>query len=499
MQPRDCGPSMLTADRIGAQVPRVWSAPDYVSSRGVEAVEFACAAGLILDDWQEFVLEHSCGIRDDGMWAAFEVGVDVTRQNGKGGILEARELIGAFEWGEKLVIHSAHEFPTSLEHFNRLLWLIEDTPDLDQQVKRVSRAHGEEGIELRNGNRIRFRTRTKGGGRGFSGDFIAFDEAMVLAEAFIGALLPTVSARSITGNPQVWYTGSAVDQTVHEHGHVFARVRDRGHMGDESLAFFEWSSEVLSEDGEPVPLAQVTREMLDDEQLWSDANPGLGIRISAEHVAKELRSMDARTFAVERLGIGDWPATGSDADAVISADAWAALADETSVVVDPVCFAFDVKLDRSFASIGLAGERADGRPHLEIVARREGTGWIVGLLAELRDKHEDATFVCDSRGPGASLLPELAELGVEVETADAHANAVACGLIFDLVEQKRLRHPGTPELAASVRGARKRPLGDAWAWSRKNSTVDISPLVAVTLALWGSSTLSSAEPWGEAW
>jgi hypothetical protein len=35
-----------------------------------------------------------------------------------------------------------------------------------------------------------------------------------------------------------------------------------------------------------------------------------------------------------------------------------------------------------------------------------------------------------------------------------------------------------------VRGARTRPLGDAgWAWSRKGSPVDITPLVAATLAL----------------
>jgi hypothetical protein len=53
------------------------------------------------------------------------------------------------------------------------------------------------------------------------------------------------------------------------------------------------------------------------------------------------------------------------------------------------------------------------------------------------------------------------------------------------VEQERLRHLGTPEMAAAVGGAAKRPLGDAWAWSRKNSTVDITPLVASTLALWG--------------
>jgi hypothetical protein len=47
----------------------------------------------------------------------------------------------------------------------------------------------------------------------------------------------------------------------------------------------------------------------------------------------------------------------------------------------------------------------------------------------------------------------------------------------------RYRAP-QPELSAALAGATKRSLGDAWAWSRRNSAVDISPLVAATLALW---------------
>jgi hypothetical protein len=74
----------------------------------------------------------------------------------------------------------------------------------------------------------------------------------------------------------------------------------------------------------------------------------------------------------------------------------------------------------------------------------------------------------------------------------------ACGLLYDAVAQGRLRHLGTPELAAALDGAVKRPLGDAWAWSRKSSSVDISPLVAATLALWGLENAKPVVPrvWG---
>ena len=260
----------------GHQRPRVLSLPPFSSSLGEEALELCGTFGLALDPWQAFVLDRSLRLNEYGKWAAFEIGVDVARQNGKGTILEGRELVGLFLIRERLIIHSAHQFDTSLEAFRRLLTLIESNPDAERRVKRVSRSHGEEGIELKGGQRIRFRTRTKGGGRGFSCDCLMLDEPMILPEATHGALLPTLSARP---NPQVWYTGSAVDQTIHEDGRVFARVRERGLKGDDpSLAYFEWS--VDSSNPDDVPAA-----ILASPDAIAQANPGLGIRITLEYVA----------------------------------------------------------------------------------------------------------------------------------------------------------------------------------------------------------------------
>lgn len=469
---------------VGVQAPRVSWVPDYVSSAGAEALELCAMAGLHLDPWQALVLTDALGERADGKWAAFEVGVNVARQNGKDGILEARELTGLFLLGEQLIIHSAHQFDTSLEHFRRLLELIESTPDLDKRVKRVSRSHGEEGIELRGGQRIRFRTRTKGGGRGFTGDLVLLNEAMDLAESSIGALIPTMAATSMTGNPQVWYTGSAVDQAIHEHGVAFARIRERGIAGgDPSLAYFEWSAEAVDEDGRELLPDKVPLELASDEEAWAQANPGLGIRISAEHVGNELRSMDARTFLVERLGIGDWPATSGGG--VIDVARWDALVDPKSAALDPVCFAFDVKPDRSSTSIAAAGSRPDGLAHVEVIDQRKGTEWLVPRMVELVARHRPRSVFCDNAGPAASKIVELERAGVPVVVVSAGEHARACGNLFDLVEQGGLRHLGTMEVREAVKGAQKRPLGDAWAWARAKSSVNISPLVAVTLALIG--------------
>jgi hypothetical protein len=67
-------------------------------------------------------------------------------------------------------------------------------------------------------------------------------------------------------------------------------------------------------------------------------------------------------------------------------------------------------------------------------------------------------------------------------------------MLYDAVAQRTLRHLGQPELSDAIAGGVKRPLGDLWAWSRKSSAVDISPLVAATLALWGASTVPDREP-----
>jgi hypothetical protein len=441
-------------------------------------------------------LTQALGERDDGRWSAFEVGIVVPRQNGKGSILEARELAGLFLFGEKLLIHSAHEQATSSEHFRRLLNLIEGVPEFDRRVLKAPKGKGAEAIELRGGQRIFFKTRTGGGGRGLTGDLVVLDEAMILRSPRPRRLVPTMAARSIHGNPQLWYAGSAVDQEKHEHGVVLARVR--GLTGASRVAYLEWSAG--SGDPEADDPADVPAEVMDDPSSWAQANPGMGIRISEEHISNERNgALGPREFAVERLGIGDWPATDGSGDQAINFEVWKTLADPDSQIVGRPCFAFDTKPDRSYSAIGVAGRRDDGLWHVEVVDHRPGTEWVAARVAELTRKHDAGRPVCDDKGPAGSLIQDLQDAGVTVQTVTAGEHAQGCGMIFDAIEQRGLRHLGTPEMASAVRGVAKRPLGDAWAWSRKTSAADISPLVACTLALWGASGRTSREPmvaWG---
>lgn len=433
------------------------------------------------------MLRQSLREDDAGKWSAFEVGLVVARQNGKGTVIEARELAGLFLFGEQLILHSAHEFKTAGDAFRRVLSLIQGSDDLSSRVLRVHRAAGNEGIELRNGSRLRFVARTGGSGRGFSADLAVLDEAYNLPEHAMAAILPTLSARP---NPQVWYTSSAVNAELHPHGLVLARVRRRGLAGnDPSLCYLEWSVDEGRFRDDPSVVA--------DPLAWAEANPGLGVRISEEHVSRERRTMGAKSFAVERLSIGDWPPEPSeDVEHVVDMERWAGLVDRTAQMRDPVAFALDVAPDRGAASIAVAGY-ADGGPHVEVVESRRGVAWLVDRMSELAGKWRPCAVLLDPAGPAGSLIPSLASAGVDVTPVTAREYAQACGAFVDLVMAERehpddpapvrLSHMADPRLTGSLEAATWRPLGDARVWDRRSTATDLTPLVTATLALFGLS------------
>lgn len=164
-------------------------------------------------------------------------------------------------------------------------------------------------------------------------------------------------------------------------------------------------------------------------------------------------------------------------------------------MLDPVCFGVDVSPDRAWAAVGVAGLRADGSRHVELVEYRRGTSWVVERVAELVAKWRPAAVVVDAGSPAGSLLADLQSARVDVVLTSTRDYAQACGGFFDAVDGGFVRHRGQAELDEAVLGAQRRPLGDAWAWARKASTsVDISPLVAVTLAHWATRSVQVSTP-----
>lgn len=449
---------------LGSQRPTYRHVPPRATTAGPEAVELAASASLFLDPWQRHVLEDALGERADRKWAASSVVLVVPRQNGKGSVLEAKALHSLFLSDSRLILWSAQDFKTAAEGFLRVKSLIDNTDDLRRRVDKVRTSHGEEGIELRNGKRLRFVARSRSSGRGFSPDDVIMDEAYALKPEALAALLPTMSARP---NPQVWYTSSAPLPD----SEVLRRLCLRGRAGEsDQMVYLEWCAEASMDVRSPEAAAR--------------ANPGLGIRLTLDFTRSEMETLSEEEYARERLGI--WRET--DAASVIPVDWWADLADPDSTIEGEPTFALEVNGARTVAAIAAAGVRPDGLPGIEVIEHRSGLGWVEARVAELVERWcPTKPVVIDERGAAATFIEPLRRAGVNVATPAAKDTAAAAGRFFDACtpQVKGLRYRPHPALDTAVHSATTRPLGDAWTWDRRRPSADITPLVAATLALWG--------------
>lgn len=485
----------------GRQEPRLLTVPDTaVGTAGQEAINLAASAGLELDPWQQFVLRQGMAENAAGGWAAFECCVNVPRQNGKGGVIEARELWGLFIGKEELILHSAHEFKTAKKAFRRMERLIRSTPDLHKRVKRYWQTTGEESVELHSGQVLQYIARSGSSGRGFTGDCNVMDEDMVLGDAAIDALMPTMAAIE---DPQIWYFGSAGTGAPSVQ---LARLRRRAlaaiesGVPDASLAYMEWSVDPHADECQPGCTAH---DDLASDEAALKSNPGIGYRLSLPKIRNERASMSPAGYARERLGVGDYPADAEDTWQVIGEVPWRALTDADAAPEDPVAFAIDATPERTHAAICAAGACGQALA-VEVIDHRPGLGWVVNRARELHRNWAPCAWVIDAGGPAGSLIPELEKSyvdddgkqrpGLTIVQPRVREVAQAAGQFYDHVEAQTLTHRDPAPLAAALAGAQKRPLGDAWAWARRGVSVDISPLVAATNAAWGHATHASDRP-----
>lgn len=472
--------------RLGVQQPRLRSVPPYTTTLGPEAVDLAAAAGLVLDPWQADVVCDILATNEAGLWSAFETCTIAQRQQGKGGIIEAIELGGLFLFGERLILHSAHEYKTAQEAFLRIKALIEGCGDLSRFVKAIREANGEQQVILTTGARLRFVARSKGSGRGFSGQRNILDEAYALTRTQLAALLPTMSAQP---NPQLNQFSTVPDPDamppeeeavlpmLHLRAVEAARTGDAGR-----LAYHDWSMRAGEDPA--------------DVDVWYACNPALGIRISEDYVRAELAALGPAKFSIERLGL--WP-DAAEAWQVITKTQWIAQATADEVDHDPVVLALDVTPDRRHSCLAVAGGRPDGDVGVGVVEHAGGTDWVVARTVVAVGDFKPCRLVVNAAGAAASVIPEITKAlaethpDCEVVLPNARDEAAAYGMVHDALtrpegaEPWRLWHRDDPRLTAAVAAARTRKVGNegtTWEWTE----VDASPLKAVTHAVWGFVT-----------
>lgn len=474
--------------------------PPRVGSYGDEAADLAERAGRVLDEEQRLAVDAMLSYGPGGRWVAMETVIVEARQNGKtGGVLLPVTLFDLFLLPPDRIVWTAHLFRTSRDAFDDFCTCIETAPELSRRVKRISYGNGEEFIELHSGAKLEFLARSKGGGRGLGGKRVVMDEALFLMAAAMGALMPVLSARP---DPQINY-GSSAALATSDHLH---RLKDRGRAGnDPYLIWIEfcapggWVDPPCESGARCAHTPGTPGCALDDEQMWVPANHTLGKRITIDYVRAERRALPAIEFGRERLGWHEIPVVGS---AAIDIAQWADLLDAKSKREGDIALAVDIAPQRDYAVTALYGLRAaDGLGHWQIVDYRPGTEWLVDRIVELRDGLKPIAIAM-GRATAASLEVELEKHGIhrpekpdepargDLAVLTAAEMTASTGQALDVVRQGGVKHIGQQPLDAAVAGAKTREIGDTVAWSRKDASADISPLVAVSEARWAYYALA---------
>jgi phage terminase large subunit-like protein len=429
--------------------------------------------GTPLMPWQRHVLDVALEHDDDGRLVYRQVVLTVPRQAGKTTALLSLLAWRATKWPDQRLIYTAQSRNDAYLQFTD-----NHVPTLERstlgRMFTVRRSNGSESIRWANGSTHTIAATHETAVHGRQLDLGVLDEAFHLVDNRMEqAFKPAMVTRH---HPQLWIVSTAgtADSTY---------LRQKVDRGREDVArgltssacFFEWSA---ADDLDPANPA-----------TWVSCHPALGHTIDLDVIRGDFESMELAEF--ERAYLNRW--THGVTSSPIPVSTWNRREDADAAPGDDVCFAVDFAPDREHASIAAAGTVGDGRHVIELVDRRAGTDWVVGRIIQLWDRWSPRAVVIDQVGPAATVIPELEAAGINVVTTSSRDMAQACGRLFDAVLNDKVRHRGQPELTAAVSGAAKRRLGDAWAFSRSSSAVDISPLVAATLALWGVTTVERAD------
>jgi hypothetical protein len=542
--------------QTGSSAPTALWVPDHSGTSGPEVAELVRSTGVMEPmPWQELAWDCSLGERissDDGRrrWAAFQVGLMLVRQAGKGGVLEGRALGGLHLFGERRVVWSATRLKPVSDALERMELYYASSDELGKQVKRILKSHVDMVIELYGtgpnrltGTRqIAFMTRTKHTARGLAGDCVFLDEAYGLDRQMVGALVPILDSKP---DPQLWLASTPpLDDILTEYRldpetanglplYDLRRAALRDH--DQDVAWMEWSP--------PFTLDQVHAEeeqrrkasrpgIRADVDLILACNPSAGRLQRVQTLLRSGKGMSPVQYAREKLGAWrELPEDLAERLPLPEEQMLACLHDRDTVdPPDLVVIAAEASPHRASAAIvsyGLVGDGSEAGV-VEVIDHRPGASWVPSRLAELLE-HRPLVVVVSSRGP---LAPEIDNIAVALERRRAELkmmrpvgadpgdvvrgdlvvttlaqDAVATAQLIDAVRRTavatgvqvpevdaeslsgdELWHLGDPLLLQQADVARLRDVGDgAQTWGRRSSRGDITTVFGASLARWGWS------------
>jgi hypothetical protein len=480
-------------ERYGLTCPPRWGTPRHPDrpSLGPKLWKVMTRLGAPPMPWQKYVSDVALEIDPEtGRFAHREVGLSVSRQQGKTELCLGAQVHRALAWPRQNIVYAAQTRGMARQRWEDEFWEKISGSDL-ARLARIRKSNGNEAILWgRTRSRMGITANTEKAGHGPPLDLGFIDEAFAheddrLEQAFSPAMLTRAMA-------QLWWasaggtTKSVWLNKKRERGRalieaLFAALADDPLVLRPRVAYFEWYAPEDMDRSDPA--------------TWRATLPALGHTVTEEIIAAELEKMDPAEFDRAYLNRTRKPTPPTDPN--VPKGKWPGLVDKASrPEASSVALALDVSQDRQRSAISAASLRPDGTVHVEVVAYRPGTDWVVPAMVKLHALWKPVAVAVASGSPAASLLDDLIAAGIDVpedkdnpmrgDLAVMRTGDIteACGQLADAMNQGTVRHIDQVPLTAAVNGARTRRQGDAWTLDRTNSLTEISPLCAVTFARW---------------
>lgn len=438
------------------------------TTRGFDCIEFAQdVLGISLLPWQEWLLKHMLELRPDGSYRFRTVIVEVARQNGKTTLAVVFCLWRMYVDGSSLVLGTAQNLETSEDTWGDAVQFATSVPELAAEVDVVNRQTGKKVLQLVSGARWKVATASRKGGRGKPADTVLLDELREHSDwESWAAIANTTMAQDnaiVLGISNAGDSASVVLKAKRDSG--IAAVDDP----DTLHAYYGWTPP--------------QDDPIDSEETWCKANPAYGYTISREAM---LAAMDAPEAKFRTENLCQWVQKINPS--FIDLDEWSGLADPGATIgaESDLCVGVDVSARRDYATVAVAGFDPEGAPVVEVVARRAGMLWVEGWVSRLVAQQPVRHVMIQARGcPGSELVEVFEAAGLPVRRVQGSMLGAATGQFADRVRDGLMSHRGQPVLDVAVSGGLVKKMGDAFAWDRSSSAVDISPVVACSWALYG--------------
>ncbi|MCY0926897.1 terminase [Streptomyces sp. H27-H1] len=464
--------------------------PDFPTLGG-KAARVMSRLGFEPMPWQRYVLDVGLEIDPEtGVFAHREVGLSVPRQQGKTQQMLAVMVHRIMAWERQNVTYAAQNRTMAKKRWEDEFLATLDASSLFGRYRPRKTTGNEAIIWGSTRSLLGITSNTEKAGHGPPLDLGIIDEAFAaeddrLEQAFSPAMLTKPMA-------QLWWASAGgTERSVwlnKKRAAGRALVEEMWETGRRpSVAYFEW----FAPDDMP----------RDDPATWAATLPALGHTVTEAVIRSELDKLDPGEF--DRAYLNRTRRAAPPSDPNVPKAAWPGLADAESRPGAELALAIEVSQDRATSTIAMAGLRADGRVHLEVVDRRAGTAWVVPAVVRLLQLHDPVAVAISATGsPSSSLIDDLVAAGVRAPEGDEKEHpppghlvvmrtgdmVEASGQMADAMTQGTVRHIDQAPLTAAVNGAMTRPVGDAWVLDRRKSLADVSPLVAAVQARWALLT-----------